>query len=112
MVSPLCRGGCAPDAAGEQGGTPLKVHPQLRIPEGSDAHRARGSLRRERVGRQPPTKKEKINEKESPPPSNNTPLTAQETSSVCLPCCLCCVSCPCLQKSKKGNSLTSKPKAF
>ena len=48
-------------------GTPLKVHPQLRIPEGSDAHRARGSLRRERVGRQPPTKKEKINEKESPP---------------------------------------------
>ena len=111
MVSPLCRGGCAPEAAGEQGGTPLKVHPQLRIPEGSDAHRARGSLRRERVGRQPPTKKEKINEKESPP-SNNTPLTAQETSSVCLPCCLCCLCCPSLQKSKNCNSLTSKPKAF
>ena len=93
-------------------GTPLKNHPQLRIAEGNDAHRARGTLRRERVGRQPPTKKGKDKREREPPPSNNTPLTAQETSSVCLPCCLCCLCCPCLQKSKKGNSLTSKPKAF
>ena len=49
-------------------GTPLKVHPQLRVAEGNDAHRARGSFRRERVGSQPLSKKEKIDEKESPHP--------------------------------------------